>query len=314
MSTSTDPDSSHLSIGEVLSILREEFPDVTISKIRFLESQGLIDPERTPSGYRKFYDADVSRLRWILHQQRENFLPLRVIKERLEHLDRDDQSAPVSSIASRPAGPTPRRRSRRSPRLDPDVAPPLPLETSAPGGVETPASGDGEDAQAPRREEAPSDDDTAGREAARTEKVAAFAKAAPAPEPSPQKQLGLTREELAAVSGLEEWQLADLESFGLITPVAYDDDDAFFDDEGLAIAKAAVGFYSHGIGARHLRMYKHFAEREAALFEQVSIHYLRQRNPEARAKAQEELATLSRLGRALRAALLVQAIRDSLSE
>jgi hypothetical protein len=100
----------------------------------------------------------------------------------------------------------------------------------------------------------------------------------------------------------------------LLTPGAYDGSDALFNDEDQAIAKAAAGFYSHGIGARHLRMYKHFAEREAALFEQVSIQYLRQRNPNARAKAQEELATLSRLGRALRAALLVQAIRDSLPE
>src|SRR2546421_9577838 len=76
-------DREHLSIGEVLSLLKEEFPDVTISKIRFLESQGLLDPERTPSGYRKFYDADIDRLRWILRQQRENFLPLKVIRGRL---------------------------------------------------------------------------------------------------------------------------------------------------------------------------------------------------------------------------------------
>ncbi|HVF13490.1 MAG TPA: MerR family transcriptional regulator, partial [Acidimicrobiales bacterium] len=74
---------SYLSIGEVLTLLKEEFPDVTISKIRFLESQGLLDPERTPSGYRKFYDTDVERLRWILRQQREHFLPLKVIKGRL---------------------------------------------------------------------------------------------------------------------------------------------------------------------------------------------------------------------------------------
>src|SRR5487761_1259532 len=74
---------SHLSIGEVLSLLREEFPDVTISKIRFLESQGLVDPERSPSGYRKFYDHDVERLRWVLRQQREHFLPLKVIRDRL---------------------------------------------------------------------------------------------------------------------------------------------------------------------------------------------------------------------------------------
>jgi len=75
---------SHLSIGEVLSLLQEEFPDVTISKIRFLESQGLVDPERTPSGYRKFYETDIERLRWVLRQQRDAFLPLKVIKGRLD--------------------------------------------------------------------------------------------------------------------------------------------------------------------------------------------------------------------------------------
>ncbi len=74
----------YLSIGEVLGLLLEEFPDVTISKIRFLESQGLIEPERTASGYRKFFDADIERLRVILREQRENFLPLRVIRDRLE--------------------------------------------------------------------------------------------------------------------------------------------------------------------------------------------------------------------------------------
>lgn len=72
MSEAADANRGHLSIGEVLSLLQDEFPDITISKIRFLESQGLIDPERTPSGYRKFYEADIARLRWILVQQREN--------------------------------------------------------------------------------------------------------------------------------------------------------------------------------------------------------------------------------------------------
>ena len=75
---------AHLSIGEVLSLLQDDFPDVTISKIRFLESQGLLDPERTPSGYRKFYEPDIERLRWILRHQRDHFLPLKVIKDRLE--------------------------------------------------------------------------------------------------------------------------------------------------------------------------------------------------------------------------------------
>lgn len=79
-----DTVASHLSIGEVLALLLDEFPDVTISKIRFLESQGLINPERTPSGYRKFHDNDVDLLRCVLREQRENFLPLKVIKERLD--------------------------------------------------------------------------------------------------------------------------------------------------------------------------------------------------------------------------------------
>ncbi|NCW49612.1 MAG: MerR family transcriptional regulator, partial [Actinobacteria bacterium] len=97
----------HLAIGEVLGILLEEFPDVTISKIRFLESQGLIAPERTASGYRKFYEADVDLLRVILTEQKDHYLPLRVIKDRLdsgeidpsgEHLrprDAVDPSGPV---------------------------------------------------------------------------------------------------------------------------------------------------------------------------------------------------------------------------
>ena len=90
---------AHLSIGEVLALLQEEFPDITISKIRFLESQGLLDPERTPSGYRKFYEPDIERLRWILRQQRENFLPLRVIKDRLQ----SGGAPPAAPVARAPA-------------------------------------------------------------------------------------------------------------------------------------------------------------------------------------------------------------------
>lgn len=73
----------HRSIGEVLSLLSTEHPDLTISKIRFLESQGLISPQRTPSGYRKFFETDIERLNWILVQQRDHFLPLKEIKRRL---------------------------------------------------------------------------------------------------------------------------------------------------------------------------------------------------------------------------------------
>lgn len=85
---STPAGRAYLSIGEVLAALRPEFSDVTISKIRFLESEGLIEPARTPSGYRKFSRDDVARLRYVLAAQRDNYLPLRVIKAHLEAIDR----------------------------------------------------------------------------------------------------------------------------------------------------------------------------------------------------------------------------------
>ncbi|MBL1074037.1 MerR family transcriptional regulator [Nocardia sp. 2] len=76
-----------MSIGSVLDLLRPDFPDITISKIRFLESEGLISPERTPSGYRRFHVGDVERLRFVLTAQRDQYLPLKVIKEQLEAID-----------------------------------------------------------------------------------------------------------------------------------------------------------------------------------------------------------------------------------
>ncbi|MGY1690504.1 transcriptional regulator FtsR [Geodermatophilus sp. SYSU D01105] len=88
-----DADDQHaprLTIGEVLTVLRDDFPDVTISKIRYLESEDLVHPQRTPSGYRKFSSADVARLRYVLAAQRDHYLPLRVIKEHLDALDRGE--------------------------------------------------------------------------------------------------------------------------------------------------------------------------------------------------------------------------------
>jgi DNA-binding transcriptional MerR regulator len=76
-----------MSIGSVLDLLRPDFPDITISKIRFLEAEGLIRPERTPSGYRRFSIADYERLRFVLTAQRDQYLPLKVIKEQLEAID-----------------------------------------------------------------------------------------------------------------------------------------------------------------------------------------------------------------------------------
>ena len=100
---------SYLSIGDVLTLLREEFPDVTISKIRFLESQGLVNPERSPSGYRKFFETDVERLRWVLRQQREHFLPLKVIRDRLDAGDLGEEEGVLvrdGGAWQRPGSPT----------------------------------------------------------------------------------------------------------------------------------------------------------------------------------------------------------------
>ena len=96
------PARAYLSIGEVLSKLRGDFPDITISKIRFLESEGLIEPQRTPSGYRKFTSNDLDRLRYVLLAQRDQYLPLRVIKENLDALDRGLTPTPQGVAVPRP--------------------------------------------------------------------------------------------------------------------------------------------------------------------------------------------------------------------
>jgi DNA-binding transcriptional MerR regulator len=81
---SAEPARAYVGIGEVIAQLRAEFPDISVSKIRFLEAEGLIQPARSPSGYRRFGPADVDRLRYILTAQRDRYLPLRVIKDQLD--------------------------------------------------------------------------------------------------------------------------------------------------------------------------------------------------------------------------------------
>lgn len=91
-----------LTIGDVADLLQGEFPSVTISKLRFLESEGLIHPPRTPSGYRSYREVDVERVRYILRQQRDHFLPLRVIKGKLSAWERGEEPTMAP-----PAGPPP---------------------------------------------------------------------------------------------------------------------------------------------------------------------------------------------------------------
>ncbi|SEF63383.1 MerR family regulatory protein [Thermomonospora echinospora] len=121
-----------MTIGDALGLLRADFPDITVSKIRFLEAEGLIEPQRTPSGYRKFGPTDVERLRFILSAQRDHYLPLRVIKEYLQAIDRGETAPPpwaagrgprrlvaADSTAESPAGePGPQVRLTRRQLLD----------------------------------------------------------------------------------------------------------------------------------------------------------------------------------------------------
>ncbi len=301
----------HQSIGEVLATLRDEFPDITISKIRFLEAQGLIDPERTPSGYRKFRDGDVARLAWVLHQQKQNFLPLKVIKARLD--------------AARPG------------ELPDDVE----LAPGESGAVaEAPGSGDQPRAASRARATKPGSKSESksksaaviGAKSRRAPKVTGSSAGARASEPTRSKRAdppsmfespmlplddgtedelvlegsgaSLTRSELATAAGLTDAALAELEEYGMIAPAAGSGDRVIFDEDALVIAKLAAGFSGHGIGPRHLRMFRVAAEREAGLYDQVIAPRLKRRNPDARAQAREDLVDLARLGRAMRAAFL----------
>jgi DNA-binding transcriptional MerR regulator len=275
--------SGHLSIGEVLSHLHEEFPDVTVSKIRFLESQGLIDPERTPSGYRRFYGSDLERLRWILYQQREHFLPLRVIKERLDRFG-GAGAPPVESSNGDHTPPIPTTLS---------VAPALVVE---PLPAPTPAPRRGGELSLPLEGLEPESVDVA-----------------PATDATPQTA-EITRAELLRATRLGDHALEELESFGIIAPIVGSGDAARYDEEGLETARAAAAFYAHGVAARHLRMYQHFAEREAELLSQVFLPYRRQRNPTSRARLVAELEQLARAGGRIRTLMLRRALRDALGE
>lgn len=224
----------YLSIGEVLDAVRPDYPDVSISKIRFLESEGLIEPERTPSGYRKFFDKDVERLRFILSLQRDHFLPLKVIKERLASGTNGGSATEVPSGPSAPAA---------SPR-------PVAVSTS---------------------------------------------------------EVSLGREELGRAAGLDQAGLQGLIDFGIIdgSKQAYDGDD-------LVAAKAAAGLFRYGVEPRHLKMYRHFAERESAFFEQIVSPVTRRKGPDAQQEAARSIGEIMGLAQSFRDAMLRSTMRDLL--
>ncbi len=331
------PERSHLSIGEVLSLLREEFPDVTISKIRFLESQGLVDPERTPSGYRKFYDHDVERLRWILRQQRENFLPLKVIRGRLS--DRptgaveggrsgDLDGPEAAGEDDRGTGGTPAEPAAAHARTSAGGQVPHAEAVeagkpgaTAPGSVRSAGSPGAAREVRPGRDAGPPAGGAGVGSGGRPGAAATPAREATAPRPIPpalgqpapaggDEEESYSVEELAAAAATDVRLVHDLQQFGLIGAHAVVGGTPYFDAGALAVVRAAAGFARHGVEARHLKSWRIAADREAGLFEQVVMPLLRQRNPQARRLAAETLSELTSLGSELRAALVERAVRE----
>jgi DNA-binding transcriptional MerR regulator len=373
---------SYLSIGDVLTLLRQEFPDVTISKIRFLESQGLVNPERTPSGYRKFYEHDVERLRWVLRQQREHFLPLKVIKDRLD----DDASgaerveaapAPAAEVEATPAAEpvlVGQRASTAGASAEPATVvtgidtsgsgahaaaspkepvtptPPTPVERAHRANLAAQpareadtvpaANGTGNGSGGHSRPSGRSSSASNEPPATRSSRSASAAKAsaaspppapAPAPAPSPSAAAAaaandpapasavagmggasLSLAELTAACGLTEAYVDQLQEYGLIRATSVGGS-PYFDEEALTVANVAAKFAEFGIEARHLRLYKNAADREAGFIEQIVIPMVRQRNPEARARAVHTADDLARLGQQLKGSLLRSGLRDLLN-
>lgn len=313
---------AHLSIGEVLAQVQEDFPDVTISKIRFLESQGLLDPERTPSGYRKFYDQDVERLVWILAQQRDNFLPLKVIRERLDEWDATG-TAPVADHQTPPAGDLPESGGGpgdvfSSAGVDEPPIADVPTDArhaaaflAASSAVEVLTHG--------AHREAPVDG-IARPAPAHDAAMEASARIAAPPHQPPANEdtlrggptsTSLTADELAEQAGIPLAAVRELENYSMIESRRMGPD-SYYEADALVIAGACRRFLEHGVEVRHLRMYKIAAEREAGVFEQLVMPLLKQRNPEARARAVAMVEALADAGEALHAALLRSTLGDTL--
>ena len=298
MTQRTSAERPYLSIGEVLGLLLEEFPDITISKIRFLESQGLIVPERTASGYRKFYDDDVERLRYILTEQKDKFLPLRVIKDRLD-------TPPTGTER-----PEPQRREARG----------LKNVVSASQSAKREEEAEKSEVETTETDIPVSKTHPASRVtkavAATNERQAQSATRRPAlPDPSDAvgRPATYSRAELLELSRLDEATLKDLEAFHLVTARQVGAQ-GLFDEHDLAVAEVARGFADAGFDVRHLKSWKISAEREAGLFEQRVLPVLRRRSPESRQESNELLDDLSDLGGRLRAILVARAVsplRDS---
>jgi DNA-binding transcriptional MerR regulator len=301
----------HLSIGEVLGLLLEEFPDVTISKIRFLESQGLIDPERTTSGYRKFYNDDVELLRCILREQRENYLPLRVIKDRIDSGEIDptnEHQRPrgIKNVPDTADIPRPHAHPSAGANRSANGAAPLPADVTG-GAADGPVTGAA--ALFQRTDQPPTDPEPAPVPRATQ----------PSSEASPRTDGAVTTgallpgvllsaDELCAMAGLTRRQLEDLQSYGVVTSQA-NRPESLFDEDAVEIATVSKMLLDAGLEPRHLRGWRVNADREVGLMEQLIQPLLRQRNPEARAQAMQQLGELEQVGGRLRSAMMRSTLR-----
>ncbi|MDF2741465.1 MAG: MerR family transcriptional regulator [Actinomycetia bacterium] len=269
-----------MSIGEVLGILKPEFPDITVSKIRFLEGAGLVQPDRSASGYRKFSEDDVARLRFVLRAQRDQYLPLRVIRQRLTDLERvgglDASGAPPVQ-----GGPGPSVEESPGAGAEPAAAAQVGPAPGAPAPTPVPAG--------------------AGIGGAQPGRAAGVFGAPPS-------DAQFTRDELCRAAGATADQLIELESFGLVSARGSGERGAWYGGDDLVLLRLARELADYGLEARHLRMYKLFAEREAALFEQVVAPLVRQRNPEARTRARDTIEALAQLGGRMRDLALRSAV------
>ena len=293
----------HHSIGEVLSLLQAEYSDVTISKIRFLESQGLIDPERTPSGYRKFYPSDIARLRWILTQQRDNFLPLKVIKKRLDEPGLEVELEALKGDEAAVAEPT-----LFANRDKPAAKVKAPAAESTPKS-RRPASGA---AVEPAKKKRATKKQATAKKA--TKKVTKKPK-----EPQTEDEAvdefeepidGLSATDLAEAAEIEVGLVRELDRLGLIVSIGRPGS-AVYGPEALEMANAAAVFGRSGLEPRHMRMYKVSAERQAGLLEQIFSPRLA-RGGDSMQQARDELNELVRLGEVLQRSILRRSFGESL--
>lgn len=223
------PDEGSMTIGAVCDLLRAEHPTISISKIRYLEDQKLISPKRTAGGYRLYSPLEVERLRTILRLQRDEFLPLRVIRQELE-----SSTTGAFSVANQ----------------------------------------------------------------------AKQLKRAQLAEPAPTRRY--SAQEILSTTGAAASLLRALEEYGLVGGRGAEG----FDETDREVVQTALELSSYGVEARHLRIFRVAAEREAGLLEQLLAVGLRSRNPERRREALESLESLAALAAHMRHLMLIGELRQ----